>query len=575
MIHKKDKNWQIMPKINNKIIDSFPEYDKIVLQLLFNRELKNREEIEEFFSDDLEANLNDPFLFENMEKTVDLIIEHVKKQNKIFIFGDYDADGVTSSALLKDILELLKGDIEVYLPDRVSEGYGLNMGAIDYIKKQGGRLIITVDGGIRSKQEVEHAKSMGIDVVVTDHHPCSGDKEDLPKCLIINSTLVEEKYPFKSLAGVGVAYKLAKAIISRAKLSNQNKKLLENRVLDLVAIGTVADCVPLVGENRTLVKLGLKMLNTTKRLGLIELLKVSGVREGQELKSWNIGFQIGPRINAAGRMDHANSAYKLLIEKDKNKARKLANSLNQRNIERQQVTEEIVDEVTKQVDEKDDIIIGVCEDDVWNEGVVGLVAGRICEKYYKPTLVITKTSEGYKGSGRSIPEFNLAEAIENCGEFLEKYGGHPLACGFSFSEDNLNNFRNKLKKIARKKLKGTQSSPSIMIDSEIEAREINEELLDKIKEFEPYGQKNNQPKFMSNSFEIKDVMHMGMEGQHIKFSIKKDETDIISAIGFNQAKLWQNLQIGDIIDIVYYLDLNEFNGRREVQMKIIDIAKSS
>ena len=510
MLSKKTKIWRIQPVIDNKKLDKFSDYDKIVLQLLFNRGIDSEDKITKFFAEDEDSSTCDPFLFRDMKKAVDLIIKHIKEENQIYIFGDYDADGVTSSALLKDILELLKGKVGVYLPDRVSEGYGLNINAIDYIKSQGGKLLITVDGGIRSKDEVEHAKSMGIDVIITDHHPSSTRKDDLPNCLIINSTLPEELYPCKNLAGVGVAFKLAKAIIAKAKLSDQNKELLENRVLDLVAIGTIADCVPLVGENRILVKKGLEVLNDTKRAGLSELLKVSGVKDGQILKAWNVGFQIGPRINAAGRMDHANSAYKLLIEKDKDEAHRLANSLNQRNIERQQITEEIVQEVVEQVNEEDDIIIGVCEGDVWNEGVVGLVAGRICERYYKPTLVITKTIEGYKGSGRSIPEFNLAAAIEDCSEFLDKHGGHPLACGFSFFEENLNNFQNKLKKIARNKLKNIELSPSIVIDSEIDARDINEELLEKIKKFEPFGQKNEQPKFVSRKLSVKDIMYMGI-----------------------------------------------------------------
>lgn len=572
---KKRKKWQIMPKISKSKLEEFKEVNEIILQLLTNRGIDTREEIDEFFSNTLDPKKVNPFLFKNMEEAVALIIKHIKAENQIFIYGDYDADGVTSSALLRDILELLKGKVEVYLPDRVSEGYGLNNNAIDYIKKQGGKLIVTVDGGIRSREEIAHAQSMGIEVLVTDHHPSSGVEEDLPNCLIINSTLPEETYPYKNLAGVGVAYKLAMAIISKAKLSDANKKLLEKRLLDLVAIGTVADCVPLIGENRILVKSGLKALNNTKRIGLIELLKVSGVKDGQELKSWNIGFQIGPRINAAGRMDHANSAYKLLIAKDIGKAKKLAISLNQRNIERQQITEEIVTEVISQVDEEDDIIIGVCEDDIWNEGVVGLVAGRVCEKYYKPTLVITKTIEGYKGSGRSIPEFNLAEAIENCSEYLDKYGGHPLACGFSFLEENLNNFRNKLKKIAKKKMKDVETNPSVFIDIELNAIDINEEMLEKIKQFEPYGQKNEQPKFVSRLLTIKDMMFMGLEGQHVKLMVKSEESNLISAIGFNQSEAWKDLQIDDIVDIVYYLDLNEFNGRKEVQMKIIDIAKSS
>lgn len=567
------KKWRLKPKFNQKIGKSLEEFDDIILQLLSNRGLKEQKEIKNFLYDDINS-LHDPFLFKDMKRAVDLIIKHIKKKNTIYIYGDYDADGVTSSALLKDILETLKAKVLVYLPDRVSEGYGLNADAIDYIKKQGAKLIITVDSGIRSKDEVEHARSMGIDVIISDHHPISGDDADLPNCLIINPALGNEDYPFKKLAGVGVAFKIAKAVISRAKLSEENKQILSSRLLDLVAIGTIADCVPLIGENRILAKEGLKILSRSKRKGLNELLKISGVKEGQELKAWNVGFQIGPRINAAGRMDHANSAFKLLTEKNKDKVKKLASMLNQRNIERQQITEDIVEEVISGVDAKDEIIIGVCKDDAWNEGVVGLVAGRICERFYRPTLIITETAEGYKGSGRSIAEFNLAEAIEECSEYLDKYGGHPLACGFSLKPENMDKFRVKLRKIAHKKLKGVNLSPSINIDVEVDASLVNEDLYEKIKILEPFGQMNEQPKFVSRNLVLTDINFMGLEGQHIKIIFKGATDNLLTAIGFSQSEKWQNLEIGEKFDIVYYLDLNEFNGRREVQMKIVDINKS-
>ncbi|MBU4375392.1 single-stranded-DNA-specific exonuclease RecJ [Patescibacteria group bacterium] len=603
MYIKQQKNWLTLPKAEDNLIKQYPDYNRVVLQLLFNRGIiaadsqssqssaerlrrggeesvkgGEADDIQEFLSFDYEKYSHDPFLFLLMNEAVDLIIKHIKDGNKIIIYGDYDADGVTASALLFEILTILKAKPEVYIPDRVSEGYGLNNGAIDQLIGDGAKLIITVDGGIRNKQEVDYAKSKGIDIIITDHHPALGGKEDLPDCLIINPVLKHEKYPFKYLAGVGVAFKLAKAIISKSKLNKDIKQKLEEQVLDLAAMGTVADCVRLTGENRIITKQGLESLNKTKRIGLLELIKAAQINENKKLEAWNIGFQIAPRLNAAGRMGHANTAFELLTTKNKDEAITLARRLNDRNIERQKNTEEIFNEVEKQINIKNDdkIIIGVCpldniEDEIWNEGIVGLVAGRICEKYYLPALVITKTKDGYKGSGRSIDELDLIEAVKDCEEFLDKYGGHPAACGFSLAEKNMNGFAKKIKQIAAEKLASIDLMPKIKIEMEIDLDEIDEKIIKDVELFAPFGQRNEKPKFMSGGVLIVDIATMGIGGKHIKFKVKNEKSGIISAIGFSQAEQWQDLRIGDKIDIVYYIELNEFNGRVDVQLKIIDI----
>ncbi len=622
------KNWQILPQIDDELIEKYPGLSRVVLQLLFNRGITGKDEMEEFlnpFNPSTSksprpsftkggSNDYDPFLFKDMERAVDLIIGHIKKQNKIVIYGDYDADGVTATAVLLDTLGTLKAKVEPYIPDRVSEGYGLNRDAVKKLSETGVNLIITVDGGIRSKDDVEYAKGLGLDVVVTDHHvPPSGrdaippkreavrarsDASAIPDCLVINPLVEGENYPFKYLAGVGVAFKLAKAIISKSKLSDEDKKKLEERILDLAAIGTVADCVTLLGENRILVKRGLEILNNTKRIGLQELVKVAqinpvkgrlnGASGNKKLDSWNIGFQIAPRINAAGRMDHANTALELLITKDEEEAVAIARRLNDRNIERQEATEDIVEQIADMIEKenpplikgvggiiKDKIIIAVTPDEkIWNEGIVGLAAGRISSKYYLPVLVITKNDEGYKGSGRSIGEFNIMEALEECSDLLDKYGGHPMACGFSLREENLEKFKKKIIKIAGRKLKGINLAPKINIEAEIGLNEVNEEFITAVERFAPFGQDNNQPKFMSRGVSIVDITTMGIDGKHIKLRITNDElrmTNIINAVGFGQAEQWKDLRIGDIIDIVYYVEMNEFNGRSEAQIKIVDI----
>ena len=565
-----EKIWQIMPKIEDEFVKQNSGYSRVVLQLLFNRDLKDKKEMEKFLNPSA-SDFFDPFLFNNMAAGVDLIIKHIKAGNKIVVYGDYDADGVTSTAILAQVLTILKAKIEIYIPDRAGEGYGLNKKAIDEFLKNDLKLIITVDGGIRNKEEVEDAKKKGLDIIITDHHVAPEEK-DLPGCLIINPNVAGENYPFKNLAGVGVAAKLAEAIISRARLEEGIKKKLREQTLDLAAIGTVADCVSLVGENRILVREGLKVLNKNKRMGLNELIKVAQING--RIEEWNIGFQIAPRLNAAGRMERANTAFELLTTKNKEEAEALARRLNNRNIDRQRITEEIMAEIEKKIatGKMDKIIIGVCplkeeeEREVWNEGVIGLVAGKLCDKYYRPVLVITKGQEGYKGSGRSIPEFNIIAALEEGKEFLERYGGHPAACGFSLKEGNIKKFTSKIKEIAKIKLAGVDLRPKLEIEAELGLEEVSQNLVKDIASFSPFGQDNPRPKFISHGAQIKDIINMGIDGQHIKFRFNG-----LWALAFGRSEEWKNFKIGDRVDIVYYVENNNFNGRSEVQLKLVDI----
>ncbi len=578
MSTSQQKNWQILPKIKENIIKQYPDYNQVVLQLLSNRDLTEKNEIEQFLNPDYKKYSHDPFLFSQMNKAVELIIKHIKEQNKIIIYGDYDADGVTASAVLVETLLILKAKIDVYLPNRVSEGYGLNKKAIDKLAEAGTRLIITVDNGIRNKKEVEYAKSAGLEIIITDHHPAPEDADELPDCLIINPIMESEKYPFKYLAGVGVAFKLAKALIRKSTLSEDDKKKLKEKIMDLVAIGTVADCVSLLGENRVLVKKGLEILNNTDRIGLKELINIAQINN-RRLDAWNIGFQIAPRLNVAGRLEHANTAYELLITKNKEEAQAIARRLNDKNIERQKITDEIVEYCKEVVDKKlfDDKILvlidpSLAEDKAkdsapWLEGVVGLVAGRLCQNFNKPILAITQNNCDIKGSGRSIDQFNIIKAIEQCKEFLNKFGGHAMACGFSIDgKDNLENFIKKIKQIANNGLKDINLKPKIIIDAELGLSEINEQLVDDLEKFAPFGKDNPQPKFVSRDAQIKDIVNMGINGQHIKFKV-----DGFWAVAFGQAEKWQELRIGDKIDIVYYVEMNEFNGRKEAQLKVVDI----
>ncbi|HPW05511.1 MAG TPA: single-stranded-DNA-specific exonuclease RecJ [bacterium] len=604
------KYWQINPVAPPEFFSSLPEIEPVIAQILWNRGLRSATVARAFLSDALEPELSldltgnkdlvfyNPFLFRDMQAAVDIIVKHIKARNKIVVYGDYDADGVTAAVVLSEALKTLQAMVDVYLPDRVSEGYGLNKSALDQIKEQGVSLVITVDNGIRNKDEVDYAHRLGLEVIITDHHVLPENRSDLPACPVIDPADAEDKYPWPFLAGVGVAFKLVCALLYQATLPAKQKFLIAERSLDLVAVGTIADMVSLLGENRFLVKRGLSILNQNRRLGLKALFQTAKIALDRPLEEWNVGWQLGPRLNAASRLGHANSAFALISAEDEVEARNLAQELNQRNLNRQQITEEIIKQMEAQID-KDNLpplIIGVAQDgQSWNEGIVGLIAGKICDKYHRPTLVVARIIEeeernqadtglkaaqlSFKGSGRSIEGFNLIAAIEECSEFLDKYGGHPMACGFSIENvENLNGFRDKLLVIAKKKLTPEILVPKLSLDSALSAREITLSLADSLTKLAPFGQNNPQPKFTSANLRVDDIVWMGKDRQHIKLRLAAaNSQDIFSvgAIAFNAPDTFKDLQIGDIIDLAYYLEINEFNGRRELQLKIIDWRKST
>ncbi|PLX20931.1 single-stranded-DNA-specific exonuclease RecJ [Candidatus Parcubacteria bacterium] len=566
------KQWEVSKKASEDFFKENPKYDRVSLQLLFNRGMKTEKEIEDFINPDFSYDTHDPFQFKEMNTVVDLIIKHIKEGNKITVYGDYDVDGVTSSSLLINTLRSLKGLVDVYIPDRRLEGYGIHNDAIDQIIEKGTKLIISVDCGIRNKEEVAYAKEKGIDIIITDHHTSSEKIEDLPDCPIINPRTPGETYPFNKLAGVGVAFKVSQALISKAKIDDEMKDRLLERGMDLFAIGTVADCVELVGENRSLLIKGLEILDSTNRVGVRELMNIAKINQDKKIESWNIGFQIAPRLNAAGRMKHAITAFNLLITEDRAEAKKLASELNKRNVERQEITEEIINYIEKTLDHSDDILVAISpEGEAWEEGVVGLVSGRVTEKYYKPSLIITRTEEGFKGSGRSIDELNILDLLKKCEGTIEKYGGHAKACGFSINEDKIEEFVSQVKKEATKALASKEINPKIDVELELDLDLVNEELINKIQRFAPFGEANPAPVFLSREIKVMDKMGMGADGQHLKMKLKNDKSGLISALGFWQTEKWKDIEIGDTIDIVYTLENNEFNGRVDPQMRIVDI----
>jgi len=599
------KVWQVASLAQQDFITQLQPLSPLVANLLWNRGFNDARAARSFLNDEINEslaldlsedgslNFYNPFLFRDMNAAVDLIIKHLKEENKIVVYGDYDADGVTASSVLVEALLTLKAKAEVYLPDRVSEGYGLNKEALADLAQQGIKLLISVDTGIRNKEEVAYAQSLGLDVIITDHHVLPDNREDLPNCPIIDPADLEDKYPWRFLAGVGVSFKLVCALLSKSKLSAEQKQAIAERSLDLVAVGTIADLVSLLGENRLLVKRGLTVLNKNNRPGLQALFKIARIALDKPLEAWNVAWQLGPRLNAASRLGHANSAFSLINTKDKQEAKELALELNRRNLSRQQITEDIISQVEAQIDINNlpSLIFGVAqEDQFWNEGVVGLVAGKICEKYHRPTLIVTRIVEeaqanlaqgemtasklSFKGSGRSIEGFNLIEAISSCAAHLDKYGGHPMACGFSVeNEEKLLAFKEQLLALASSKLSEEMLVPRLKLDAYLPFTDLSLALCEEINQLAPYGQDNPQPKFASLNLRVEEVFFMGAEKQHVKLRLsdaREPRGQAFWAIDFNAASKYQGLKAGEIIDLAYYLDINDFNGRRDLQLKIID-----
>lgn len=571
-----EKKWLVAPPISSEESVAYAPIKPLIAQLLANRGL-NPTEASRFLASDNEVSWHSPFAFRQMREAVDLIIEAIKEQKLIAIFGDYDADGVTSSAVLWETLTTLKAKAQVWIPNRLEEGYGLNKRLIKEIKEAGCSLIITVDNGIRSYAEIAYAREQGLKIIITDHHTQDESRADLPEGIIINSILEHETYPFKFLAGVGVAFKLASALIESSSLSLRVKERLTKRVLDLVAIGTIADCVSLLGENRFLVRQGLRELNRRERPGVDALIKIAQVNN--EINESNVSWQIAPRLNVAGRLGRANVAYEILVTTDTEEASKLALELNEKNIHRQAETQRLVEYAQKLVEselllDKILVISAPClrgeSEESWHEGIIGLVAGKICERYSRPTFVITKSEGKIKGSGRSVEGYDIVAILERLKEYLERFGGHKAACGFTVKDQaNLEKFTAELRRVGREEITDDFLVPTLRIDAELDITEVDKNLVEDIKRFAPFGQGNREPIFLSRSVPVRDITMMGLDSQHIKFKFHN-----FWAIAFGEAVKWQALKLGDKIDVVYTLEFNDFNGFRNVQMRIIDMRGS-
>jgi len=571
-----EKKWVLQKPVDSSFQKKFPEVPNLILQLLYNRGLKTQAQIDEFLNPDYGQDILDPFLFTDMAKAVERIYKAVVNKEKIAIHGDYDADGVCSSVLLSKVLQQLKANFIVYIPHRQKEGYGLNKKTIEYLAKQKVNLIITVDCATSNYKEIELANKNGIDVIITDHH---AEPSNLPSAYaIINPKVKKCRYPFYDLAGVGVAFKVAQAIVSRDK-DNIFPKGFEKWLLDLVAIGTVADVMPLLGENRTLVKYGLIVLNKTRNMGLKTLADKAGilpVTEQDLINSENIGFVIGPRINAAGRMDHANVAYELFMVEKYPEARTLTDKLEKNNQDRQKLTEKLTKEIKKQISKTKQDYLLIAEGKKWPLGVMGIVAGRIKDEMHRPVIIISKLGNKTVGSGRSIAEFNLIAALNKVSDFFQVYGGHAGAAGFTLAaKKKVADLKKELNNIVQKELKDKDLRPKINIEAELNLEDLNWELYDQIEKFEPFGTANPKPVFLVKDLQVESVRTVGQDDAHLKLYLKHAKmVKSFEAIGFGMGEKIEQIKYGTKVEVVCEINLNEFNGTRKLELRLIDIKKN-
>lgn len=565
------KRWQLKKEVPEEYGSTFPELPAVIKQLLFNRNLRDQKSVDEFFNPDYVKDVHDPFLFKNMEGAVQRIFRAIKDDEKIVIYGDYDVDGVTGTTILYTVLKYLGTDnIHTHLPHREKEGYGLNAAAVQEFIDMAANLLITVDCGIANPEEIKLAKEGGLDVIIVDHH--QPKSEYPPADYIIHSGLKEETYPFKYLSGGGTAFKLAQAMLVR---NLENNEAFEKWLLDLVALSTVADMVTLLGENRTLVKYGLMVLNKTRRPGLESLIRLIGNRQGR-ISSDDIAWRIAPRLNAAGRMDHANAALELLLTEDEKKAAELANLINRQNTERQRETEKMITEIEAYIGDIHENTKGItASDSRWSVSLLGLAAGRISQKYSLPVFIMSEQEDKVMGSGRGPEGVNLLEILETINEevALDRFGGHKQACGFTIFPDKLDEFKKAFDKVTKKLLAGTDLSSKIIIETEINLSDVDWKLWNFLVKFEPFGVGNPKPIFLIKNLLVQTVDLVGNGGKHLKLSLKDPKSGTEKqAIAFGYGKEWgESLTVGTKIDIACEIDINEWNGNRELQIKIVDL----
>lgn len=576
------KRWNIAEPCSPDFAKTFSEAERLFAQLLWNRGIREPEDIRIFLEPSWEDGRHDPAQFRHMRAALDRVFGALQADERITVHGDYDADGVTGSTVLITTLRFIAANmgktdplIDYYIPHREKEGYGLHAGTVPKLKERETKVIITVDCGIASVEEIREARESGMDVIVVDHHQFG---EALPDAHLIHPGIPGETYPFKHLAAVGVAYKFATMLLEEARNRNfEIKAGWEKWLLDLVAIATVTDMVPLIGENRVLETYGLKVLNKTRRPGLIALMREAGLEPGG-LTTEDIGFGIGPRLNAAGRMDHAEIALRLLLSESSDEARQLADDVERLNRSRQEATRGMMKEAEAFVASADfdsSAKAFVLWNRDWSPSLVGLVAGRFIEKFWRPIVVIGQHGQQWIGSGRSIPEYDVTAGVKRAGEgILTRSGGHPQACGFALTDSTkLTEFRKRLAADAEDQLGHVALKPSIEIDAELPLASVNLDTCEQLARLEPHGMGNPKPVFIARGCKVMQADTIGKLNQHLRVTLFDERGRKVKALAFREGPRVTELTNGATIDLVYTIAVNAWNGRRTAECRIVDFRR--
>jgi len=538
--------------------------DPVLCKLLAQRGIHNYDEAKNFFRPQLDM-LHDPFLMLNMDTAVERIQKAIENSEKILVYGDYDVDGTTSVALVYGFLKEFYPHMDYYIPDRYKEGYGISMQGVDFAAEHGFKLVIALDCGIKANKQVDYANTKGVDFIICDHH-LPGD--ELPKAIaVLDQKQPGCEYPYKELSGCGIGFKLIQAIAGTMDIPVEKVE----KHLELVAVSIASDIVPITGENRVLAYFGLKQLNENPRKGIKALMELAGMRA--PLRIVDLVFMIGPRINAAGRMEDARKAVSLLLAEDESPAQQGANILQDRNTERKQLDREITAEALQMIADSPELLekkTTVVFQPHWHKGVIGIVASRLIESHHRPTIVLTESQGQATGSARSVPGFDVYAAIKDCEEYLEQFGGHKYAAGLSLPLENLAAFTAKFEEVVAATITEEMLVPEIQIDAEIALENINQKFYNIVRQMEPFGPGNRRPVFVSRQVRDSGRSKLVKE-EHLKLSVQQDSSRTYDGIAFGMGKLYEKVSTGNPFDICYVLEENEWKGLRSIQLNLKDL----
>ncbi|MFC1899655.1 single-stranded-DNA-specific exonuclease RecJ [Chloroflexota bacterium] len=550
--------WNLLPLVPEHHVVKTAGYSALITQLLYNRGFTTPSLIDSFMSAN-EPLLGDPLLLPDIQRATSRIYRALLSGENIAVYGDFDVDGITSTALMVKGLSSLGGNVIPYIPNRLTEGYGLKTAALENLCRQGISLVITVDCGTTAIPQIEKAQKTGLDIIVTDHHTTL---EELPPAIaVINPKWHDSAYPFRELAGVGVAFKLMQAV-----LQGVGKAEEINSFTDLVALGTIADLVPLVGENRYLVKQGLDMINTHPRLGIREIMVRNNLDKGK-VDSGSISWVIAPRLNAAGRISHAMTSYQLLTTESPEEASDLTITLEEKNKSRQRMTTRVLSKAREQILSRGITPLLIASDRDYPQGIIGLAAGRICEEFYRPTIIIKAGEKTSSGSCRSIPEFNITQALEKCQHLLTYFGGHAQAAGFTLPTENLTQLEEELNSLATSELKEIDLKPQVNIDAEVKLSDLNQDMFKAINHLAPFGRGNPLPNFISRGVDVINYRTIGSAGSHLVMKFRQ-ENSVWDGVGFRMGD--NATEITSHMDILYNIEVDNWNGADRLRLNLLD-----